>query len=298
MLDKKTVSIGIPAYNEERNIGELLKSLLKQKSNNEVKIEQILVISDGSKDNTGKIVKNFDKRHKIIKSIVNTENKGKSEIINEIILHVKTDYLVLFDADIKVFDDQVIVKLVRNFINEKIGLVGGLPVPIDTDGNYVERASIFSFKVQRTIKKRLNKGDNVYSCHGRILCLSKGFYSKLKMPKNIPGTDAYIYFSCKKIGLDFVYDSESRVYYKTPSLKKDFIKQNRRFSRSRKVMKTIFHQSGEEYSIPKLLVLDIILKEMILNPYNFFCWFLLILISSKTSDKEIQGCWGVLESTK
>ena len=45
------VTIGIPAYNEENNIIPLLTSLVNQKTS-QVVVEKIIVMSDGSSDNT------------------------------------------------------------------------------------------------------------------------------------------------------------------------------------------------------------------------------------------------------
>ena len=52
------VSIGIMAYNEEKNIGNLLKTLLKQ---NLSFVKEIIVVNSGSTDKTAKIVKKFTK---------------------------------------------------------------------------------------------------------------------------------------------------------------------------------------------------------------------------------------------
>ena len=55
---KLTVTIGIPAYNEEKNIGRLLRALLRQKTNG-LSIKKIIVISDASTDKTSQIVRGF-----------------------------------------------------------------------------------------------------------------------------------------------------------------------------------------------------------------------------------------------
>jgi len=78
---KLTVTIGIPAFNEEANIGFLLKDVLMQKTNS-FKLTNILVSSDGSTDKTKFIVEAFkDKR---IKLLANIERKGQSYRQNQI----------------------------------------------------------------------------------------------------------------------------------------------------------------------------------------------------------------------
>ncbi len=62
------ISIGICAYNEEKNIGNLLKRLISIKPK-KANIKEIIIVSDGSIDKTNEIIKNFQKRSKKIKAI-------------------------------------------------------------------------------------------------------------------------------------------------------------------------------------------------------------------------------------
>ena len=63
-MKKIDVSIGIMAYNEERNIGKLLNILLNQRLKT-THISEIVVVSSGSTDKTDSIVKNAAKKNKI-----------------------------------------------------------------------------------------------------------------------------------------------------------------------------------------------------------------------------------------
>jgi len=55
------VTVGVPAYNEERNIGKLLSTLLQQRTYS-VRIDEIIVVSSGSTDKTDTIVEEFARR--------------------------------------------------------------------------------------------------------------------------------------------------------------------------------------------------------------------------------------------
>jgi len=84
-------TIVIPAFNEEKRIGKVLKSLLKYPY-------QIIVVNDGSSDNTSKIVKEFGK----VKLINNKTNLGQGASIRlgiQLALSSKSDIIVTFDAD-------------------------------------------------------------------------------------------------------------------------------------------------------------------------------------------------------
>jgi biofilm PGA synthesis N-glycosyltransferase PgaC len=78
------ITIGIPAYNEEKNIGTLLTALLMQEQKR-TKISEIIVVSSGSTDRTDEIVKeysNIDDRTILIRQ---PQRRGKASAINEIL---------------------------------------------------------------------------------------------------------------------------------------------------------------------------------------------------------------------
>ena len=68
------LSIIIPAYNEENRLGPTLQDyLLFFKKNTE-----IIVVNDGSKDNTSRLVAELVKKHDNLR-LINQENTGKGE---------------------------------------------------------------------------------------------------------------------------------------------------------------------------------------------------------------------------
>lgn len=92
----KTISVIIPAYNAEKNIGETLESLLGQTDLN----FEIVVIDDGSADNTYNLVKVIleDSGFADYK-IISQENQGVSAARNQGIEEATKDYLLFLDSD-------------------------------------------------------------------------------------------------------------------------------------------------------------------------------------------------------
>jgi cellulose synthase/poly-beta-1,6-N-acetylglucosamine synthase-like glycosyltransferase len=87
-----SITFLVPAYNEEKNIGKCLESILNLNYPKD-KLE-VIVIDDGSTDNTAKIVKKF-KGVKLIRQ----ENQGKAAALNNGLEHVKTELVACMDAD-------------------------------------------------------------------------------------------------------------------------------------------------------------------------------------------------------
>ena len=120
-------SIIVPAYNVESYIDRCLKAIKSQ----EYKDYEVIIVNDGSTDNSVKIIEKYlsDKRFKLI----NQDNKGLSAARNSGIKKAIGDYLIFIDSDDYISDDLLIkldkilikkydlVKIQYNYLyNEKI----------------------------------------------------------------------------------------------------------------------------------------------------------------------------------
>lgn len=93
-MKKNSVSIVIPAYNSEKVINKCLDSILNQTYKN----FEIIVVNDGSKDNTLKILKEYDKKYDNI-TVLSKENGGQAQARNDGMKIAKGDFLMLVDSD-------------------------------------------------------------------------------------------------------------------------------------------------------------------------------------------------------
>ena len=108
-------SIIIPAYNAERYIKQCLDSIL-QNSKESLSKTEIIVINDGSTDNTLKILESYN-QHKNIK-IHTTKNQGVSAARNFGISLAKGEWVTFIDADDTISDDFIAKNIPR--LNESI----------------------------------------------------------------------------------------------------------------------------------------------------------------------------------
>lgn len=105
------ISVIIPAYNIEKYIGRCLDSLLKQTYKN----LEIIVVDDGSTDDTAKIIDEYTYSYDNIK-VIHKANSGVSATRNTGIDIAKGDYIGFVDGDDTV-DDEMFETLIQNAIN-------------------------------------------------------------------------------------------------------------------------------------------------------------------------------------
>lgn len=114
------ISVIIAAYNEEKVIAATLDSVLR--TNYTGKIE-ILVIDDGSKDNTAGRVEAASQADSRIR-LIRQPNQGKAHALRNGMASAKHDIFVLLDADTH-FQPATIPNLVAPLRDEKVGAVSG-----------------------------------------------------------------------------------------------------------------------------------------------------------------------------
>jgi len=92
------LSVIIPAYNEAKRITDTLISIRDYLSKQNYDWE-VLVVSDGSKDNTAGVVQEFASQNTGFKIIVNEKNYGKGYVVKQGMLEARGDFRLFTDAD-------------------------------------------------------------------------------------------------------------------------------------------------------------------------------------------------------
>lgn len=210
------VSIGICAYNEEENIGELLKRLLAQKLETD-RIEEIIVVSSGSSDRTNDIVREFELKDKKIKLITQEKREGKASAINIFLKIAKGDILVMESADTLPKED-TIQKLIVPFSNREVGLITGHPIPINKKDDFVGFTVNLIWNLHHRLSIKHPKATEIVAFRNVIKEISK----------ETAVDDLLIEAIIRELNLKSVYVEDAIVYNRGPTTLSDLIRQRKR----------------------------------------------------------------------
>ena len=92
------ISVIIPAYNEENRLGETLESVCTYLQAKPYQ-KEVLIINDGSTDNTEILIKGFCNKYPFVKLLNNSKNTGKAFSVNRGMLEADGELILFMDAD-------------------------------------------------------------------------------------------------------------------------------------------------------------------------------------------------------
>ncbi|WP_157726642.1 glycosyltransferase [Thalassotalea crassostreae] len=120
-----SVSILVPAYNEEVGITKTLRSVVNTHYNK----LQIIVINDGSTDNTDDIISEFQRQHQQSDSLIefiylSITNAGKANALNHALKSATGDIIMTIDGDCLI-DKDAVINTVKHFHQENVAAVAG-----------------------------------------------------------------------------------------------------------------------------------------------------------------------------
>jgi dolichyl-phosphate beta-glucosyltransferase len=104
MKNIKDISIIFPIYNEEKRISFTIKYIKKFLKKKKFKKIEIILVNDGSTDNTNLIIKKIIdfNLYKNIKYIILTKNTGKGYALKKGVMIAKNNWILTSDADLSV----------------------------------------------------------------------------------------------------------------------------------------------------------------------------------------------------
>ncbi|MCL4518280.1 MAG: glycosyltransferase [Thaumarchaeota archaeon] len=215
-------TIGICAYNEEKNIARLLDNLTHYQALS--KTAEILVVCSGCTDSTPDIVNDFCKRDRRIELVLQSERIGKSSAINEILRRAVHEIIFFIPADVLPSNSSLTI-LAKEFSNPRVGIACGSPVPLNSEDNFSGYLGSLIWRMHNRTLKSLSDSEINTHASGELMAIRKGLIKEI--PLDTVNDDAYMAVEVGKHSI-VKYCDAAKVFMKAPSNLVDYIKQRRR----------------------------------------------------------------------
>ncbi len=163
------VSVIIPAYNEEKTIAKTINSILASDYPN----FEVIVVNDGSKDNTLEIVKEF-KNEKL--KVFSKKNSGKGSALNFGIKQAEGEIVFTMDADTFV-EPYSMKKMVRYFKQKNVMSVTPAMI-IDKPKSILQRVQYIEYLLGLFLRKVFASLNAIYISPGAFSAYRKSFFDK------------------------------------------------------------------------------------------------------------------------
>ena len=95
-----SLSIVIPAYNEEKRLPQTLRQVLDWIARGDFSFREVIVVDDGSLDGTARVVEEFSKTDACLRLARNPGNRGKGYAVRNGMLEAKGEWILYTDADL------------------------------------------------------------------------------------------------------------------------------------------------------------------------------------------------------
>jgi cellulose synthase/poly-beta-1,6-N-acetylglucosamine synthase-like glycosyltransferase len=168
------VTVVVAACNSQETIRRKIENCLSQDYPRD-KLT-VMVTSDGSTDDTNRIVREFGDRN--VALLAFDERRGKAACLNDAVARCTTDFIVFADARQR-FEPDAVRRLMENFADESVGAVGG-ELMIEDDGHTGFSQGVdFYWRYEKFIRHSEATFGSVPGVSGAIYALRKSLFQPI-----------------------------------------------------------------------------------------------------------------------
>jgi cellulose synthase/poly-beta-1,6-N-acetylglucosamine synthase-like glycosyltransferase len=219
------ISVLIPCFNEAKVIESSVRRILASNWTN----MEVLVLDDGSSDDTAEVVRNAFSDDPRVTLLV-FENGGKARALNRGLARTRGDVVVALDAD-TLFPPDTLAKLARWFIDPRVGAVAGNAL-VGNRRNLITRWQALEYVTAQNLERRaLAALGAVTVVPGAVGAWRRTALEALDgYPADTLAEDQDLTLAIQRAGWRVEFDPEARAYTEAPETVEGLLKQRFRWS--------------------------------------------------------------------
>jgi poly-beta-1,6 N-acetyl-D-glucosamine synthase len=270
------VSLIVPAFNEAKVIEKTINSLLQLS----YKSKEIIIVDDGSTDNTLKIAKKIAKKSPL--KVISKPNGGKWSALNKGVEKAKGEIIVSIDAD-TILERNAIEQLIPYFTDKEIAAVAG-NIKVGNRQKIITKLQALEYVIDINL---LRKSESIFGkitvVPGPLGAFRKSVLEEVGMySSDTFAEDADLTMSILKAGYKIKYERKALGFTEAPTTLLDLGKQRYRWYRGQ--IQVLKKHRKSLLLMPRILLNDVILSwvsififlwlfVLMLNPLSVFSLF-------------------------
>ena len=144
------LTVIVPFYNEEKYLYASVQRLLAEKI-----FEKIILVNDLSNDNSFEIAQDLSNNYEQIHVISTSNQIGKGNAIREALEHTNTSHVIVHDADLEYFPEDI-TEMYQIATNNKDSLILGSRTIGDKKRTNLYMKTFYAQKIYASISSNLN----------------------------------------------------------------------------------------------------------------------------------------------
>lgn len=226
-LKTPSLSVVIPAYNEEKVIESCVLSIL----GSDYPGIEIVIADDGSTDSTGVIAQQLASQFSEVKYL-RLENGGKASALNHGFAATSGEFVMFIDAD-TVFSENTIIEMLKGFKDEKVAAVCGDDRPVNLNRFQTKFLSFISPVGTGLVRRALEVLGCMPVISGNCGTFRRSVLNELNGPLKTDtlGEDLELTWRLHRAGWKIKFAPYALVYAESPSSFKALFRQRVRWAR-------------------------------------------------------------------
>lgn len=244
------ISYVVVCYNSVKHIEKCIDSIIKQTHTN----SEIIIIDNHSSDNTVVIAKELASRNKNINLILNSENLGYGEAINETISICKGQFIAILNAD-TLLDSHWADRLLNVLkSNEKIMSVSGIVLfpngEIQSNGGMMDKYGAVVQKNSKIFYSSMVKDESIFYNDGSAFMIRKICFQELQFDPKLflYYEDVDLSWKIRMMGYEIGHDPNAISYHDVGHSHAEMT-----LSKFYYISRNRIYMCQKNYSIPKII---------------------------------------------